>query len=135
MKTTNGWRVCAWAVVPLLAAGPLAGSSLAQSFPSKTVRYLMPQPPGSGADTIGRIVAAGMAQAFGQNVIVDNRAGAAGNVGAEAVAKAAPDGHTLLLGTISLSINPGLYPKLPYDSLKAFKPIGVVALFLSLIHI
>ncbi len=123
MKTTNGWRMCAWAVVPLLAAGPLAGSSLAQSFPSKTVRYLMPQPPGSGADTIGRIVAAGMAQAFGQNVIVDNRAGAAGNIGAEIGARAPADGYTVVQVSLTHAVNANLYRNLAYDLIRDFNPV------------
>jgi tripartite-type tricarboxylate transporter receptor subunit TctC len=70
-----------------------------------------------------------MGEALGQTVVVENRAGASGQIGAAAVAKANPDGYTLMLDASSFSVNPSLYPKLPYDSLKAFQPVGVVALF------
>lgn len=104
-----------------------AGVGLAQPFPAKTVRYLMPQPPGSGADTIGRIVAAGMAQAFGQNVIIDNRTGAAGNIGAEIAARAPADGYTLVQVSLTHAVNANLYRNLSYDLLRDFIPVTQLA--------
>ena len=78
---------------------------------------------------MARLVAPKMAEALGQNVVVENRPGASGQIGASAVAKANPDGHTLMLDASSFAVNPALFPKLPYESLKAFKPVGVMALF------
>jgi tripartite-type tricarboxylate transporter receptor subunit TctC len=78
---------------------------------------------------MARLIAPKMGEALGQTIVVENRPGASGQIGAAAVAKATPDGYTLMLDASSFSVNPSLYPKLPYDSLKAFQPIGVVALF------
>lgn len=78
---------------------------------------------------MARLLAPKMSEVLGQNVVVDNKPGAGGQIGAAAVAKAAPDGYTLMLDASSFAVNPSLYPKLPYDPMKAFKPIGVVALF------
>jgi tripartite-type tricarboxylate transporter receptor subunit TctC len=78
---------------------------------------------------MARLIAPKMGEALGQTIVVENRAGASGQIGAAAVAKANPDGYTLMLDASSFSVNPSLYPKLPYDSLKAFQPVGVVALF------
>jgi tripartite-type tricarboxylate transporter receptor subunit TctC len=78
---------------------------------------------------MARLIAPKMGEALGQTVVIENRAGASGQIGAAAVAKANPDGYTLMLDASSFSVNPSLYPRLPYDSLKAFQPIGVVALF------
>ena len=86
-------------------------------------------PPGGGADVMARLIAPKLGEALGQNVIVENRPGAGGQIGAAAVAKATPDGYTLMLDASSFAVNPSLYPKLPYDSATAFRPIGVIALF------
>jgi tripartite-type tricarboxylate transporter receptor subunit TctC len=99
------------------------------AWPSKPITLVVTYPPGGGADAMARLVAPKMADLLGQNVVVDNRPGASGQIGASAVAKAAPDGHTLMLDASSFAVNPALFPKLPYDSLKAFKPVGVLALF------
>ena len=100
----------------------------AQSFPNKTVTLVIPFPPGGGTDTGGRILAEQLSKRWGQPVIVDNKGGAAGQIGADTVAKAKPDGYTLLLGNIGTqAINPSLYPKMPYDPLTAFAPISLVA--------
>ena len=98
-------------------------------FPNKPVTLVVTYPPGGGADAMARLIAPKMGEALGQPVIIENKPGASGQIGASAVAKAAPDGYTLMLDASSFAANPALYPKLPYDSLKAFKPIGVVALF------
>jgi hypothetical protein len=86
-------------------------------------------PPGGGADAMARLIAPKLGEALGQNVIVENKPGAGGQIGAAAVAKAAPDGYTLMLDASSFAVNPSLYPKLPYDTEKAFRAIGVIALF------
>jgi tripartite-type tricarboxylate transporter receptor subunit TctC len=108
------------------AQAPSTGS--AQVFPVKSIRIIAPFPPASVADVLARPVAQKMNEAWGQPVIVDNRTGAAGNVGAELVAKAAPDGYTLLLGTIGTNaINAVLYAKMPYNARTDFAPITLVA--------
>ena len=119
--------------LPLLALLLLASASasFAQSaaWPSKPITMVVTYPPGGGADVMARLIAPKMGEALGQNVIVENRPGAGGQIGAAAVAKAAPDGYTLMLDASSFAVNPSLYPKLPYDSATAFRPIGVIALF------
>lgn len=108
----------------LLAAIP----AQSQTFPAKPVRIIAPFPPASVADVLARPIAQKMTETWGQPVIVDNRTGAAGNVGAEVAAKAPPDGYTLLLGTIGTNaINALLYVKLPFNAQKDFAPITQVA--------
>lgn len=106
-----------------LAACPLAVSA----FPDKPVTLVVPYPPGGATDTVGRIVAKGLAQRLGQPVIVDNKAGAGTVIGAAAVAKAPPDGHTLLISSnTTFTVNPALKPGLAYDPLKSFESIGLI---------
>jgi len=107
----------------------LAWAQSDTGFPGKPITLVVTYPPGGGADAMARLVAPKMAEALGQSVVVENRPGASGQIGAAAVAKAPADGYTLMLDASSFAVNPALYPKLPYDSLKAFKPIGVIALF------
>ena len=116
-------------VSTLLLATALPASVLAQTYPSKPITLVVTYPPGGGADAMARLIAPKMGEALGQTIVVENRPGASGQIGAAVVAKANPDGYTLMLDASSFSVNPSLYPKLPYDSLKAFQPIGVVALF------
>lgn len=117
--------------VASLAAALLGAGSIAQAqdtWPTKTVRIVVPFAPGGTTDILARAVAPELSKAFGQQFIVDNRAGAGGNVGAEIVARSAPDGYTLLMGTVGThGINRALYPKLPYDPIKDFVPITLVA--------
>jgi tripartite-type tricarboxylate transporter receptor subunit TctC len=102
----------------------LAPQAFAQPYPSKPVRVVVPFPPGGAVDFYARVVQAPLSEAFGQTVVIDNRAGASGMVGADHVAKSPPDGYTLLLGNIaSLAINVGIYAKMPYDPAKDFTPI------------
>jgi tripartite-type tricarboxylate transporter receptor subunit TctC len=107
----------------------LAGPALAQAtWPTKPVRIVVPFAPGGTTDILARAVAPELSKAFGQQFIVDNRAGAGGNVGAEIVSKTPGDGYTLLMGTVGThGINRALYPKLPYDPIKDFIPITLVA--------
>lgn len=104
-----------------------AFNSSAQPYPLKTVRYIVPMSAGSGADTIGRIVAAGLTQSFGQQVILDNRTGAAGNLGADIAAKSPPDGYTLFQVSSTHATNVSLYRNLPYDLMKDFAPVTQLA--------
>jgi tripartite-type tricarboxylate transporter receptor subunit TctC len=102
----------------------------AASFPTKTVRLVVGLPPGSGSDLLARSMAQRLTMAWGQSVVVDNRPGANTIVGTEMVARAAPDGHTLLFGIdIGFTVNPHLYAKLPYDPVKDFAPITLVTTF------
>ncbi len=118
-------RGCVAAFLALAAAGaaPLAQ---AQAFPTKPIRLVVPYGPGGATDILGRMIAQRMSEVLGQNVIVDNKAGASGAIGTDFVAKSPPDGYTLIMATIgSQAINPVLYPNLPYDVLKDFTPIGL----------
>jgi tripartite-type tricarboxylate transporter receptor subunit TctC len=100
----------------------------AQNYPAKPITLVIPFPPGGGTDTGGRILAEQLSKKWGQPVVVENKGGAAGQIGADMVAKAKPDGYTLLLGNIGTqAINPSLYPKMPYDPDTAFAPISLVA--------
>jgi tripartite-type tricarboxylate transporter receptor subunit TctC len=112
------------------AAAALASRSLrAQgAWPSRTVRIVVPFAPGGTTDILARALAPELAKALGQSFIVENKAGAGGNLGADIVAKSAPDGYTLVMGTVGTqAINPSLYPKMPYDAAKDFAPITLVA--------
>ena len=100
----------------------------AQTYPSKPIRLVVPYPPGGTTDILARDVGQRLTGTLGQSVVIDNRPGAAGNIGTEMVAKAAPDGYTLLMGTVNThAINAGLYAKLPYDHIKDFAPVILVA--------
>jgi tripartite-type tricarboxylate transporter receptor subunit TctC len=102
-------------------------AALAQGYPTKPVRMIVPFPAGGATDIIGRIAAQKLAEAMGQQFVVDNRGGAGGTIGTEIAAKAVPDGYVLITGTSSThSIAPGLYPKLPYDPVKDFAPISLL---------
>ncbi|MEA2877747.1 MAG: putative tricarboxylic transport rane protein [Hyphomicrobiales bacterium] len=106
----------------------LAAPAGAQEWPSKQVNLIVPFSAGGTTDLFGRLLAQHMHQKFGQPFIVENRAGAGGNLGAAAVAKAAPDGYTFLVGTVSThAINPFIYTKLPYDTVKDFQPVSLIA--------
>jgi tripartite-type tricarboxylate transporter receptor subunit TctC len=100
----------------------------AAAFPGKPIRLVVPYPPGGGTDTIGRPLAHRLTENLKQQVIVDNRGGAGGNIGMELVAKSPPDGYTLVLAlTAQLAVNPSLYKKLPYDPIKDYEPISLLA--------
>jgi tripartite-type tricarboxylate transporter receptor subunit TctC len=114
-------------LLALAAASLLCVAAHAQTFPNRQVTIVVPFPPGGGTDTGGRILAEQLGKRWGQTVIVENKGGAAGQIGADLVAKARPDGYTLLLGNIGTqAINPALYAKMPYDPDKAFAPVAMV---------
>ena len=110
----------------VLALPGLAG---AQAFPTKPIRIIVTYPPGGGADLMARLVAPKMSEALGQPVVVENKPGASGQIGASEVARSSPDGYTLMLDASSYAVNPSLYAKLPYEPAKAFTPVAVLALF------
>ena len=107
----------------------IAFNAAAQGFPAKPVRLIVSYPPGGGADLMARLVAPKMAEVLGQPVVVENKAGASGQIAAGEVARAAPDGHTLMLDAANFAVNPSLYKSLPYEPAKAFTPVAVLALF------
>ncbi len=128
MNRIPGLAVLAAMVV---IVGPLAARSPAalaqQAWPVKPVRMLIPWPPGGSNDVAGRIVAPRLSEALGQQVTIENRGGAAGTVGADVVARAEPDGYTLMLHSVTHLSNAALYPKLSYDTVRDFTPIGMVS--------
>ncbi len=99
----------------------------AQKFPEKPIRFIVPFPPGGGNDILARVIAPKMAEFLGQPVIVDNRAGAGGNIGADIAAKSPPDGYTIVIASNQVTMNPALYAKLPFDIEKDFEPIALAA--------
>lgn len=120
---------CRLAAIACLTGIALAGSVFAQSYPARPVKLIVPYPPGGPADVLGRLFAERLSLMWSQAVVVDNRAGAAGNIGSEVTARSAPDGYTILLIASSHVTNGGLYDKLPYDVIKDFTPISQVAYY------
>jgi tripartite-type tricarboxylate transporter receptor subunit TctC len=113
----------------VFGAALLAAPARAQAWPSRPVRIVVPFPPGGPADVLGRLLAERLAEGWGQPVIIENRGGAGGNIGAEAVARAAPDGHTLLLCASSHVQGAALYGKLAFDPIRDFTPVAQVAYY------
>jgi tripartite-type tricarboxylate transporter receptor subunit TctC len=105
----------------------LAGSAGAQSYPSKAIRLVSPFPPGGSVDVVGRLLAAKLSETLGQQMVVDNRSGASGVIGTEVVMNSPPDGYTLLINTIPFVSNQFLLPRAPYDPLRDFVAISLVA--------
>src|SRR3989442_15514075 len=112
-----------WKFGLLAAAAAFAMQAGAQGYPLKPVHVIISFTPGSSTDIVGRIVMNKVSEIWGQPVVPDNRAGAGGSIGSAAVAKAAPDGYTLLINSNAHSGNPAIYAKLPYDTLKDFTPV------------
>ena len=112
----------------LLGTAVLAvqGHARAQNYPSKPIRIVVPYPPGGGADTTARLIGPKLQEALGETVVIDNRPGAGGMIGDDTVAKAAPDGHTLLIGAFAHAVNPALYPKMPFKTPDDFAPISLL---------
>ena len=108
----------------------------AQPYPNHVVRIILPYPPGGSMDALGRMVFDRVSQALGQQFVIDYRPGASGNIGSEIAARSAPDGHTLLLNTLPFVVNPSLYKKMPFDTIKDFAPISLLATspFVLVVH-
>jgi tripartite-type tricarboxylate transporter receptor subunit TctC len=130
-------RIRKWglaAVCVMAAAG--ASTVSAQPYPAKTVRVIVPFPPGAGVDIVARTVMPRLAEAFGQQFVIDNRAGASGNLGVEVAAHSPPDGYTLLFTPASIASSQALYPKLGYDLMKDLEPVSLIAAapFVLVVH-
>ncbi len=118
--------------IVILCAGMLLTLAVtavqAQAYPARPIRFVVPYAPGGPLDLIARAIGQKLTEATGQPVVVDNKPGAGGNIGADIVAKAAPDGYTIVMGAVAThAINPTLYPKIPYDPVKDFTPVAMVA--------
>jgi tripartite-type tricarboxylate transporter receptor subunit TctC len=121
-------RVTRRAIFALALAATGATAFAQTAYPNKPIRLVVPFPPGGGTDLIARTVAQRLTDTLKWTIIIDNRPGAGGNIGVDSVAKAAPDGYTLVIGqTSNLAVNPTLYPKLPYDPIKDFSPVVVLS--------
>jgi tripartite-type tricarboxylate transporter receptor subunit TctC len=119
--------LCGLAAMSVILGGLSAAT--AQDFPSRTITLVVTYPAGGGADTMARLVAPRMGELLGQSIVIENKPGAAGQIGSAAVAAARPDGYTVMIDAASFVINQSLYPRLPYDPEKAFAPVGVIAAF------
>ena len=136
-RTAEGCRLKTLALALLFALAAGTGSAFAQAWPSKPVKLIVPYPPGGSADILARAIGQKLSDGLGQSVVIDNRPGAGTAIGAEATAKSAPDGYTIMLGTVSShAINPALTPGLKYDPVKDFAPVSLVASipFALLVH-
>ena len=128
MSVLNRWAVAALIVAAACAGIIAAPAAQAQQvWPDKPIHFVVPYPPGGGTDVIARIVQERFSTVLGQPVIIDNRGGAAGSLGTDVVAKSASDGYTVLFTLSSHTINPSIYPKLPFNTVKDFEPVGTVA--------
>ena len=117
--------MCSWQPAPW---SPSPRPAAAQTYPAKPVRLVVPFPPGGSLDFAGRLIAQKLTETWNQPVVVENKPGAGGNIGADLVAKAPADGYTILLGALSThAVNPSLYAKMPYDAAKDFAPITLIA--------
>ena len=126
MRARRAVRIAAFAIVAL---GLIGRAALAQEWPSRAVRLIVPFPPGGGADAIARIVSGRLAEMWGQQLVIENRGGAGGNIAAEAAARAPPDGYTLFMAGDFQATNIHLYPKLSYDPVADFAPVSLVVKF------
>ncbi len=123
------------AVTMIAATSLFAIPSAAQPYPSKPIRLLVPFPPGGSVDLVARLVAPKLSESLGQQIVIDNRSGASGNIAAELVVRAAPDGYTLMVHTIPLVANTFLFSRVPYDVLNDFAPVSLLSSSPSLLAV
>ncbi len=122
MRTRDRFCLADCIVLSLAAVAPAFAADV--DYPQRPIRFLIPQSPGGASDTVGRIVAQKLGEHLGQQLVVDNRPGATGNIGAEMVARAMPDGYTMLLTAPNLVTSPSLYSRVPFDPVKDFAPVS-----------
>ena len=113
--------------IAIVATGLFAGAAIAQNYPQKTLRLIVPSSPGGGSDILGRLLAQNLAEQMGQQVVVEHRPGASSVIGTDAAAKSAPDGYTLVIPPAAVSVNPSIFAKMPYDTLRDLAAISQVA--------
>ncbi len=127
MKPASPFRRAALlALASVMTAAPMLAQAQS-AYPDKPVRFVVPYPPGGGTDVIARIVQGKFQQVLGQTIIIENRGGGGGSIGTDVAAKSPPDGYSVLFTLSSHSINPAIFPKLPFDTVKDFEPVGTVA--------
>ena len=129
--TAGKWRAACG--LAMAAAATVAGAA---QYPERPIRMVIPFPPGGSLDVVGRVVGHKLTEVLGQNVLIDNRSGASGNIGVEIVVRAPADGYTILLNTLPLVVNPSLFAKLPFDVMRDLTPISLVAAspFVLVVH-
>src|SRR5690348_15728299 len=125
MNRARGIRLVA-GLLAAAAASLTAAADVGPGYPDKPIRFVIPFPPGSFSDVVGRLTGQKLSESVGQSVVMDTRPGASGNIGAEIVARAAPDGYTLLVNSFNYVANPGVMP-LAFDPIRDFSPISMVA--------
>jgi len=125
-RSQSGRRLASRVVIALCALAITASAAAAQDYPNRPIRLIVPYPPGGATDIIARAIGQKLTESLGQAVVVDNRGGGGQVIGTDAVSKAAANGYTLLLPSVTHSINPALHAKLPYDSVKDFAPVVLV---------
>ena len=125
--TVKKINLCVAAIMSALIGFAAQAQTSTEVFPNKPIRFVVPFPPGGGNDILARALAPKMSDILGQQVVVDNRAGAGGNIGADFVAKSTPDGYTIVIASNQVTMNPWIYSKLPFDIEKDFAPVAQVA--------
>ena len=120
-------------LVAAAAALPLSRAAIAQSYPNRYVRFVVPFPPGGSTDPVARVLASRLSEVWGQQVVIENKGGAGGNIGAQAAAQSAPDGYTLFIATSFLATNPYLFPSLGYDPRTDFSPVTRLTAFTNVL--
>jgi tripartite-type tricarboxylate transporter receptor subunit TctC len=123
----NPWGIRCLQTVVLAAAAWVLPAPAADGFPQRSIRLIIPYPPGGAGDIVGRLLSARLGERLGQQIVIDNRGGGGQVIATEMTARAVPDGHTLFLSSATHGVNPGLRDKLPYDSIRDFTPITLVA--------
>jgi tripartite-type tricarboxylate transporter receptor subunit TctC len=126
-------RFLAGSAAAACLVSPIDAASAQTAYPTRPVKVVIPYPPAGGADTVGRVMFQKLGEMWGQQFVIDNRGGAGGTIAAAAVAKAEHDGYTIMYDATAFSVNPSLYPRLPYDTVKDFEPIFLSALISNLL--